>query len=203
MLDCFQIKESPEGDWNYWGQGIQNNKAIVTFKLKNPRKGTETFARLLSLNAELNFQIKESPEGDWNQVDMVAVVGCSSFKLKNPRKGTETSFPKTDIHLPLNFQIKESPEGDWNRSTRFSYIMMGGAFKLKNPRKGTETLLPLLGLYGCFPPFKLKNPRKGTETSKLLPQPAAVNIFQIKESPEGDWNSSPVTSLSCWLILSN
>ena len=70
MLDLsishFQIKESPEGDWNL--QVHESGwRLIGTFKLKNPRKGTETlFHFLLAKKIKSNFQIKESPEGDWN-----------------------------------------------------------------------------------------------------------------------------------------
>ena len=61
----FQIKESPEGDWN----------------LQHQRK----------CDGILDFQIKESPEGDWNALmQKVTGHGGGPFKLKNPRKGTET-----------------------------------------------------------------------------------------------------------------
>ena len=61
-----------------------------SFKLKNPRKGTET-ARSEIEQFWLAFQIKESPEGDWN-IWYLAGGGA----------------------MTGNFQIKESPEGDWN-----------------------------------------------------------------------------------------
>ena len=41
ILRCFQIKESPEGDWN----AVDVARVLGykdPFKLKNPRKGTET-----------------------------------------------------------------------------------------------------------------------------------------------------------------
>ena len=39
-----------------------------TFKLKNPRKGTETIIVLaIKIIIKEFFQIKESPEGDWNK----------------------------------------------------------------------------------------------------------------------------------------
>ena len=37
--------------------------------------------------------------------------------------------------------------------------------------------------------FKLKNPRKGTEINTSNVLMAIERIFQIKESPEGDWNT--------------
>ena len=39
--------------------------------------------------------------------------------------------------------------------------------------------------------FKLKNPRKGTETISIQSLRVMRKYFQIKESPEGDWNFSP------------
>ena len=41
MNPNFQIKESPEGDWNLLLIDY-SNFLTETFKLKNPRKGTET-----------------------------------------------------------------------------------------------------------------------------------------------------------------
>ena len=63
----FQIKESPEGDWN------------------------DIFV-WVSQRLELYFQIKESPEGDWNLMIKINDIEATTktFKLKNPRKGTET-----------------------------------------------------------------------------------------------------------------
>ena len=60
------------------------------FKLKNPRKGTETKEKPLLDGFLKSFQIKESPEGDWN---FLLKLGLDDVKI---------------------FQIKESPEGDWN-----------------------------------------------------------------------------------------
>ena len=85
----FQIKESPEGDWNRITR--RQKQKVETFKLKNPRKGTETEKPYGRENASRSFQIKESPEGDWNE-------HCFA------QESTPTFF----------FQIKESPEGDWN-----------------------------------------------------------------------------------------
>ena len=68
MLRCrwvrsFQIKESPEGDWNYF--------LIQKF-----------------LNRLWAFQIKESPEGDWNPVSVASVVGgFSAFQIKESPEG--------------------------------------------------------------------------------------------------------------------
>ena len=40
-------------------------KKILSFKLKNPRKGTETGENAFVVFVEtIDFQIKESPEGD-------------------------------------------------------------------------------------------------------------------------------------------
>ena len=64
----FQIKESPEGDWNTNNGSPKNTSPPSSFKLKNPRKGTETIL------------YRESKPG------------YEAFKLKNPRKGTETTF---------------------------------------------------------------------------------------------------------------
>ena len=61
------------------------------------------------------------------------------------------------------------------------------AFKLKNPRKGTETRF-FAGNPSPKQPFKLKNPRKGTETDIANLVEYRSLVFQIKESPEGDWN---------------
>ena len=61
----FQIKESPEGDWNK--QAALEVKELQAFKLKNPRKGTETTLPMASMLLWF-FQIKESPEGDWNSL---------------------------------------------------------------------------------------------------------------------------------------
>ena len=100
-----------------------------------------------------------------------------TFKLKNPRKGTETSTVKAKKPVGL------------------------GSFKLKNPRKGTET-------YFFLPkrlqpnPFKLKNPRKGTETYGRCHIQEDHWHFQIKESPEGDWNAASKLVLM-GLVLSN
>ena len=64
--------------------------AKAAFKLKNPRKGTET-----------------------QQTLTTEYVGFLTFKLKNPRKGTETLAEVGLIGAPHRvFQIKESPEGD-------------------------------------------------------------------------------------------
>ena len=43
----FQIKESPEGDWNIF-EALNPGDVIKSFKLKNPRKGTETVIHWLS-----------------------------------------------------------------------------------------------------------------------------------------------------------
>ena len=63
-----------------------------SFKLKNPRKGTETFYNPFGYSDDASiFQIKESPEGDWNDLINEGLAGIEkTFKLKNPRKGTET-----------------------------------------------------------------------------------------------------------------
>ena len=104
--------------------------SLYSFKLKNPRKGTET----------LHFATAGQRQG--------------SFKLKNPRKGTETSELSEKLNIALtDFQIKESPEGDWNAS-----------------------------------------------------EPALQGLshnFQIKESPEGDWNLLRLVCLSGAPALSN
>ena len=64
---AFQIKESPEGDWNDRDAGVVESINLKgTFKLKNPRKGTETY------DNNISFCMRQT------------------FKLKNPRKGTET-----------------------------------------------------------------------------------------------------------------
>ena len=60
----FQIKESPEGDWNCRSE--MPLELTLSFKLKNPRKGTETMNAHKLILQDLDFQIKESPEGDWN-----------------------------------------------------------------------------------------------------------------------------------------
>ena len=110
----FQIKESPEGDWN-------------------------VSLPLVSLVPV--FQIKESPEGDWNVYSRSEYCGNEkAFKLKNPRKGTETILLAFFAGLLSFFQIKESPEGDWNVLFRV-FPASPFPFKLKNPRKGTETKL--------------------------------------------------------------
>ena len=79
MLTSFQIKESPEGDWNIIPETPAKSQE-ETFKLKNPRKGTET-----------TIKCKRSYNSS------------SAFKLKNPRKGTETwKFSRQnwlEIHL--------------------------------------------------------------------------------------------------------
>ena len=64
---------------------------MKSFKLKNPRKGTETSLGegLSGIKKVASFQIKESPEGDWNS-------------------------KRAEFCIPIGFQIKESPEGDWN-----------------------------------------------------------------------------------------
>ena len=93
--------------------------APYSFKLKNPRKGTETPNSLLPDRKTVCFQIKESPEGDWNEK-----------KGRRSRKKTKKHFqikesPEGDWNLSdmsaelgrSPFQIKESPEGDWNSIT--------------------------------------------------------------------------------------
>ena len=67
LIYTFQIKESPEGDWNK-NKKFYGNSRQLSFKLKNPRKGTETSSFLETYNFKLDFQIKESPEGDWNSL---------------------------------------------------------------------------------------------------------------------------------------
>ena len=89
---------------------------IGTFKLKNPRKGTETAITIKFDSLLVDFQIKESPEGDWNRL-----LGCQQGPVLQA------------------FQIKESPEGDWNLDSNIQTILSLFPFKLKNPRKGTET----------------------------------------------------------------
>ena len=76
----FQIKESPEGDWNTKTTytALINNGA---FKLKNPRKGTET-----------------------HLLQWIYIEDDAAFKLKNPRKGTETKYR----HHPPNLTQKLS-----------------------------------------------------------------------------------------------
>ena len=66
LVEIFQIKESPEGDWNIdlYSHCLKMSRS---FKLKNPRKGTETVRKKKKKKLLLlRFQIKESPEGDWN-----------------------------------------------------------------------------------------------------------------------------------------
>ena len=127
----------------------------------------------------------------------------AAFKLKNPRKGTET-FQLTRLAEPQQvFQIKESPEGDWNPFVGAGLILeIFQAFKLKNPRKGTETVKSL-EVTRAADTFKLKNPRKGTETTFIDSSPLLILAFQIKESPEGDWNFLWRLLRSLLLILSN
>ena len=112
-IASFQINESPQGDWNI--KGSAGRKASLgTFKLTNPRKGTETYY----------LRYKQSQ--------------YETFKLTNPRKGTETANTICQVRISRSFQINESPQGDWNmQAKRFPTFAM--TFKLTNPRKGTET----------------------------------------------------------------
>ena len=88
----------------------------MAFKLKNPRKGTETDY----LDPEIaylgfNFQIKESPEGDWNIVEKIRkLLALSDFQIKESPEGDWNHFGKRAYQPLCCFQIKESPEGDWN-----------------------------------------------------------------------------------------
>ena len=78
MKRYFQIKESPEGDWN-----------------KNDLSQTAA--------AHEDFQIKESPEGDWNaKKTNFYTRRIKPFKLKNPRKGTETILQNTKFLVSTN-----------------------------------------------------------------------------------------------------
>ena len=63
LRQFLSIKESPEGDWNEPFDVL--GSIGITFQLKNPRKGTETFVQLLVLFPK-KLSIKQSPEGDWN-----------------------------------------------------------------------------------------------------------------------------------------
>ena len=139
------------------------------FKLKNPRKGTETFTDIVLPGQIEAFQIKESPEGDWNKRLFKALpIINSAFKLKNPRKGTETFYGYGSGDRFYNFQIKESPEGDWNAPTTPEEQKQFD-FQIKESPEGdwNAKWMPLCLIFG-FWTFKLKNPRKGTETSQLL-----------------------------------
>ena len=62
------------------------------------------------------------------------------------------------------------------------------SFKLKNPRKGTEMKWKIFQNEPHLESFKLKNPRKGTEIGIKPTTLSSIPVFQIKESPEGDWN---------------
>ena len=86
---------------------------LEPFKLKNPRKGTETFEDNPQRDSIKPFKLKNPRKGTETLLKSVA-IGALTFKLKNPRKGTETLYD----------------EGFWN---------IRKPFKLKNPRKGTET----------------------------------------------------------------
>ena len=76
----FQIKESPEGDWNLKFL-LLCLVLVPAFKLKNPRKGTETYPLLYNRSYRFFFQIKESPEGDWN-ITILAYLS-NNHKLSN------------------------------------------------------------------------------------------------------------------------
>ena len=138
------------------------------FKLKNPRKGTETSEDLKKKQNGFYFQIKESPEGDWNVEHLGIVVDVHrAFKLKNPRKGTETRCQqRNQIRIKVSFQIKESPEGDWN-SISSPFSIAGLVFQIKESPEGDWNA----NIFG---------PRRVALVW--------VKHFQIKESPEGDWN---------------
>ena len=88
---AFQIKESPEGDWNFSHQsGL--GAWVSNFQIKESPEGDwNTWERIVFLR-KIYFQIKESPEGDWNRDlgEGKYRPPMPSFKLKNPRKGTET-----------------------------------------------------------------------------------------------------------------
>ena len=114
MGSNFQIKESPEGDWNTSPLGSRGRVQI--FQIKESPEGDWNVAKTSVCFHLSPFQIKESPEGDWNNRMMGEKEYIKySFKLKNPRKGTETSLDEgAKPLLSWFFQIKESPEGDWN-----------------------------------------------------------------------------------------
>ena len=90
MTSIFQIKESPEGDWNSQvspGEWVHNS-----FQIKESPEGDwNLYTTKEKLDLE-SFQIKESPEGDWNMLLSLSqpLKPLHAFKLKNPRKGTET-----------------------------------------------------------------------------------------------------------------
>ena len=137
---------------------------VLPFKLKNPRKGTETIFLSMVVPILWSFQIKESPEGDWNRAPPDSLREREdTFKLKNPRKGTETSANKLLPDLMGPFQIKESPEGDWNRASQPRERLLIASFQIKESPEGDWNLREI---------SKIKDAR----------------FFQIKESPEGDWN---------------
>ena len=113
----------------------------MSFKLKNPRKGTETYNKTCNKFLDCFFQIKESPEGDWNDFLIGLINVYDSFQIKESPEG---DWNIRDEALGINsgndFQIKESPEGDWNAVLIERSEEYKSSFKLKNPRKGTETI---------------------------------------------------------------
>ena len=111
----------------------------ATFKLKNPRKGTETFTHEPVPISQEAFKLKNPRKGTETSILIFFEKNLSPFKLKNPRKGTETRYCNNQIILDTVFQIKESPEGDWNIKMTRQKKRREKTFKLKNPRKGTET----------------------------------------------------------------
>ncbi len=89
---------------------------VCSFRLLNPRKGTETFE---TLNEIALFQLSANliPARGLKQQEpeLVFILKANdTFRLLNPRKGTET----------LNASL---------------YSCLSSAFRLLNPRKGTET----------------------------------------------------------------
>ena len=114
----FQIKESPEGDWNFIKHRANyfNGNA---FKLKNPRKGTETTQPAPTPSfLDPSFKLKNPRKGTETSYIQSGSPALSPFKLKNPRKGTETFDLSARSRTSCHFQIKESPEGDWNKNLK-------------------------------------------------------------------------------------
>ena len=136
-----------------------------SFKLKNPRKGTETLVQLhvMTFHKLGAFKLKNPRKGTETRQCRHHQTLIAAFKLKNPWKGTET-FIQTITHDRSNvFQIKESPEGDWNRygpKAAACFVV----FQIKESPEGDWNNPIMQSATAKHKAFKLKNPRKGTET---------------------------------------
>ena len=87
--------------------------STAAFKLKNPRKGTETNVFPHRKPSQVAFKLKNPRKGTETAFSGGRCWHNLAFKLKNPRKGTETAGDEAELaEMVIIFQIKESPEGD-------------------------------------------------------------------------------------------